>query len=297
MCRATNHLRQMAMATHNFEAANEVFPASWKAARNNGTGAVDGWSIQAQILPYLEQANLYDQIDFSLSYTAQANINIAGTSAPLPSTRIATYLCPSEVNDQLRLKNGQPYHYPLSYAANAGSWFVYDPGSSRTGSGAITTNRELRTSLITDGLSNTILFSEVKAYTPYFRNAQIAGELAIPSSPAELAGLGGDFKSNTGHTEWVDGRVHQTAFTSTFRPNTVVPYDDGNQLYDVDWNNQQEGKSDSIKTFAAVTSRSYHPGGVNTARADGSVQFVSSSIGLAAWQALSTRDGGEVISD
>ena len=116
----------------------------------------------------------------------------------------------------------------------------------------------------------------------------------MPTDPSAVSSLGGDFKSNTGHTEWVDGRVHQTGFTATFTPNTIVPYNDGSNDYDIDWNNQQEGKSGTIRTFAAVTARSYHPAGVNTTRADGSVHFATNSIDLLAWQALATRNGGEV---
>ncbi len=45
-----------------------------------------------------------------------------------------------------------------------------------------------------------------------------------------------------------------------------------------------------------VTSRSLHPGGVNSLMADGSVKFVKNTINIATWQALGTRNGGEVIS-
>ena len=47
---------------------------------------------------------------------------------------------------------------------------------------------------------------------------------------AELK-LGPDDDDNTGHTVWCDGRVHHAGFTTTFVPNTVVPYVvDGNIL-------------------------------------------------------------------
>ena len=106
---------------------------------------------------------------------------------------------------------------------------------------------------------------------------------------------------NSGHTEWVDGRVHQSGFTAVFAPNTKVLYTDTDgTIYDVDWNNWQEGKDGdgaNASTYAAVTSRSYHSGGVNTARMDGSVDYVSDTIDIDVWQALATRKGGEVITD
>ena len=71
-------------------------------------------------------------------------------------------------------------------------------------------------------------------------------------------------------------------------------------MFDVDWTNRQEGRdglNDTNITFAAVTSRSYHTSGVNVARMDGSVTFVSDNIELRTWQALATRNGGEIISE
>ena len=292
-----NNLRQVALATLNYESANQKFPASWKAAGDPASGSVSGWSVQAQILPFLEQGNLFDDIDFSIGYNSQPLVEIGGQVQRLQATRISTYICPSEIRDELRLKDGEPYHYPLNYGANAGTWFVFNPATRQVGQGALLTNRHLRVGEMGDGTSNTLFYGEVKAYTPYFRNAAIAGDVTMPTDPTTVANLGGDFKETSGHTEWVDGRVHQTGFTATFSPNTTVKYEQGGQEYDVDWTNQQEGKSTTVQTFAVVTSRSYHSGGVNTARADGSVQFTNDSIDLEAWQALATRNGGEVTSE
>lgn len=295
-----NNVRQIALATMNYESAHMAFPATWAAAGDPATGDVDGWSVQAQILPFLEQANLYSEIDFALSYNAEENamVNLGGSVQRLASARVPVYLCPSELRDELRLKNGEPYHYPLNYGANAGEWFVYDPATGRVGSGAMTTFRENSMSSFSDGTSNTLFYGEVKAYTPYFRNAAIAGMMSRPEDPLTIASLGGDFKTNSGHTEWVDGRSHQSSFTATFTPNTVVPYSDSSGAeYDVDWTNQQEGKSDTASTFAAVTSRSYHPGGVTAGRADGSVKFFNENVSPYVWSALASRNGGEVFSE
>lgn len=289
-----NNMRQIAIATLNYESAHRKFPASWQVAGDVSTGNVAGWSAQAQILPFLERGNLFDKIDFSQSYNVQPLIKLGGVNQKLQSARIPTYLCASEIQDEVRMKNGVPEHYPLNYGVNAGTWFVFDPGANQVGKGTLVTNRRLPMAWITDGTSNTLFFGEVKAYTPYFRNASVAGTINMPTDPNAVASMGGDFKSTSGHTEWVDGRVHQTGFTATFAPNTVVPYFDGTNEYDIDWTNQQEGKSRTARTYAVVTSRSYHPAGVNTTRADGSVHFTTSSIDSFTWQAMATRDGGEV---
>ena len=227
-------------------------------------------------------------------------MNLGGELVRLASARVPVRLCPSEPNDVVRLDGDAPEHYPLNYAGNAGTWFVYDPGAKQSGNGVCTTFRGTKFGEVTDGSSNTLFFAEVKAYNPYFRNVANAGDLPMPTDPNSISGLGhgtNGFKKTTGHTEWVDGRAHQTSFTATFSPNTVVLHEEDGEVFDIDWTNQQEGRSPSIKTFAAVTSRSYHTGGVNTARADGSVHFESDSIALNTWQALATRNGGEVLSE
>jgi prepilin-type processing-associated H-X9-DG protein len=109
--------------------------------------------------------------------------------------------------------------------------------------------------------------------------------------------LGGEFKTDSGHTEWVDARVHQTGFTTLFPPNTRVPYSSGGASYDIDFNSMREGQNATGITYAAVTSRSYHVGGVNVLLMDGSVRFVRSDISPVTWRALGTRAGGDVPGD
>ena len=204
--------------------------------------------------------------------------------------------------------DGQPEHYPLNYCGNAGVWFVFAPVVSNAaalrknmgdvGQGSITTNQGQEIGAIVDGTSNTLMFGEVKAYTPYERNGNNA-PTAPPSTPEEVSALcgSGSFKTETGHTEQVDGRVHQTSFTALLTPNTEVIFNSGGIDYDVDYTSQQEGKNFPEATYAAVTSRSYHPGGVNVTMVDGSTHFVTDSIDLTNWRAMATRDGGELVEE
>jgi len=297
-----NNCRQIGLAALNYESAFGGFPPSWLQP-TQGTETA-GWSVQGQLLPYLEQGNVSTHIDFSVSYRAVGNVEFGGQLVDLASLRIPTYICPSEVRDEVRVdSNGVPDNYPLNYAANAGVWFVYGgTADGRTGNGALQVNRRTSFGQITDGSSNTLLFSEVKAYTPYFRNGDSA-PTDPPSDPADIAGLPNDGRGTvdtirqTGHTEWVDGRSHHSSFTSVFSPNTLVPLTDGVTVLDVDWTSHQEGRdgpADETPTYAAVTARSFHTGGVNATNADGSTRFVNDSISLSAWRSLSTRNGGEV---
>ena len=298
----TNRLKQVMLATHNYADSNRVFPpSSCYVLRKPGDSLTDdGWSAQARLLPYLEAGTLYDQIDFNLSY----NVATMPDGTLVRSLRLGAFLCPSEIHDQERTDNsGAAIHYPINYATNQGVWFVWDPRNNRGGEGAFYPNSKLTPASFTDGLSNTVGFAEVKAFTPYFRNAGIKEpDPSLPTSPDEIADLGGDAKmgpdlmQNTGHTEGVDGRVHQAGFTAAFTPNTEVWAQHAGTFYNVDWSNYQEGKdaSRSIKTFAAITARSYHAGMVHAALMDGSVRPIAETIELNTWRALCTRAGGEI---
>ena len=283
----SNNLKQIGLALHNYHDTFKRFPPSAILPRN---ATFDSWSVQARLLPFLEQANLEDLIDWNLPYGAQPNVT---------RMRVPTYLCPSETNDQER-PDGALTHYPLNYGINMGTWFVYDPNTRRGGNGLASPNGWIRMANVTDGTSNTLAFAEIKAWNAYLRdsgNPNTAG-VAVPANTATVVGYAGDFKTNSGHTEWVDGRAHQTGFTGTFPPNTAVPYlhSDG-RTYDVDFNSSREGKTTDQLTYAVVTSRSYHPGGAQVLLTDGSARLVSETIELNLWRSLSTRDGGEVVGE
>ncbi len=292
-----NNLKQIGLALHNYLSPNRSFPPSFCIRRGAVlTGNNGSWSIHGRVLPYLEQGSAYDQVRLDIAWDAQLATGV-------PQLRIPTYVCPSEVNDTVRIKNDAPYIYPHTYGFNFGTWLVYEPATGRGGDGAFYVNSRTRPADIRDGLSNTLAAAEVKAFTAYIRNTSDPGP-AVPTSVTEVAGLagGGQFKlgpetnSNTGHTEWCDGRVHHSGITTVFTPNTFVEYvhSDGN-TYDVDYNSLQEGKSTTQPTYAAITSRSYHPGIVNTCLMDGSVRSVSETIDPTVWRSLGTRQGGEVV--
>jgi prepilin-type N-terminal cleavage/methylation domain-containing protein len=278
-----NNMRQIGLALHNHESALRSFPP---LGDYQAYGSTVYWSFHTKLLPYCEQAHLQSLIDFSIPINQQPHV---------ARIRIPYLLCPSETNDRERPDGPTFVHYPLNYAGNAGVWDIYHPPQAR-GTGIFLLNRSLRIGEITDGTSNTLGIAEVKAFTPYLRDGgSPAGIAAAPISPDQVAGFGGEFKVDSGHTEWVDARIHQTGFTTTFAPNTFVKFVSGSRTYDIDFNSMREGRSTTIPTYAVVTSRSYHTGGVNALRMDGSIQFISSSIERSVWQSLGTRSGGEVI--
>ena len=307
----SNKLRQNALAMHNFQTATGKFPPSIRKKKGNDFR----WSPQARSLPYVEELAIADAIDFELSYK---DLYYPGTDKLLRSTRIPTLICPSEIRDEVRLEDdGTPRDYPLNYAFNGGVWKVYDERDQTAGDGAFVPGRGLSPAKFTDGMSKTLMFSEVKAYMPYHRDggstvADIPNNLEDSLSQVCSAATGGKEKADTGHTEWVDGRVHQAGFTAFFAPNTVVTcaFDGKTDMdlntwrvreLDEDGDGPDNGDGDydpNGVTYAAVTSRSYHAGNVvNTARMDGSVRSVSGDIDLNIWRAQATRNGEEIYSE
>ena len=292
-----NRLRQLGLAMTQYDTSNAHFPASWRPVPPYDTAVTnDGWSAQALLLPYLEEGSLFSNLDFNKGYSDPDNSVELGDEGLvlIGGFRVPMYLCPSEVRDEPRYSSGGVReNYPINYALNVGVWFVWDAETREIGNGAFAPNTQMKDSHFRDGMSRTICFSEVKGWTPYMRDKNDDNPV-MPNTPAELVALGfGQFKTNSGHTEWVDGRAHQIGFTSTFTPNTRVSYSSGGQEYDIDWTNHREGKVPSKPTCAVVTSRSYHPGKVNISMLDGSVHTVQDTIALDTWRALTTRASGD----
>lgn len=276
-----NNLKQLGLALHNHESARKALPPLGDYLTSGNTVY---WSVQARLLPFIEQANLHSLIDFTRPISLQPQI---------ARVRMPHLLCPSEINDRERPDSPAFTHYPLCYGANAGVWHIAQPPGDR-GSGLFLINRSTRLAEVTDGLSNTLAMAEVKAFTPYLRDGGNPGNTApLPPTPGAVSAYGGEFKVDSGHTEWVDARVHQTGFTTTFTPNTIVHHVASGKTYDIDFNSMREGRSTTLPTYAVVTSRSYHTGGVNVLLIDGSVRLVSSTIELPTWRALGSRAGGE----
>jgi prepilin-type N-terminal cleavage/methylation domain-containing protein len=291
-----NNTRQMVLSALNYESTLQHLPPSFEIDPGTIlTGNNGSWSIHGRLLPFCEQANAYDLVDLNIAWDAQRDTGV-------PTMKIPMYVCPSEVNDFVRVdSSGQPKVYPQNYGFSFGSWLVYDPVSGTPGDGPFYVNSKVRFASFRDGSSNTICVAEVKAYTSYLRNTSDPGPVP-PTDPAAFMGYTGQLKlgpatqNNTGHTEWCDGRVHHSGITTVFTPNTFVPYDYNGQTYDIDFNSVQEGKRDDQSTYAAITSRSYHAGGVvSVGFLDGSTRPIAETIDLSIWRALGTVAGGEIV--
>lgn len=283
-----NNLKQLGLAIHNYLDAQGSFPPTG-CYPSASFGQWKTFSGQARLLPYLDQANLQNLINWSIPYELQGSTI---------SVRVPTFVCPSEINDKGFDDDGI-ITYPINYGFNVGSWFVYDRTTNTYGTGAFAPNSRLRPNSITDGLSNTLGMSEVKTAQNHLRNGSTPATLgaAPPATPEDIAGYGGSFKTS-GHAEWHEGEVRHAGFTTTFPPNTFVPYNNGGSLVDVDLTTCRESLAGCTSpTYAVVTSRSYHVGIVQSLLMDGSVRSISENIDSDIWRYLGTRSGNEVIGE
>lgn len=284
-----HHMRQLAQAAHAFHDSHGSLPAvsTSLVGRPAFPGMLSAW---AQLLPFLDQTALYQQIDLDPgerglgvyanppSLTRPANQRLLKTTLPIVR-------CPSDSVPA----GGCSYRVCVS----AG------PAKHRfSGIGAWVNDRSLdgiRFAEITDGLSQTTFISERTVgdfdghvFTPArdIYCYQSISSVPFPYAPDDFAQLCRSRFSNplpgevsyAGAT-WLINGLAFTHYNHTLAPNSEVPDCTSEKklgLYD-----------------GAVSARSWHPGGVNVAFADGHLSFVAETVDLRVWRAIATRNGAE----
>lgn len=173
-----NNLKQIGLAVHNYVDQHDRFPPGhyWASTLNDSGSDGSGWSWGTQLLPQMDQASLYTQIDFSSSCCLQNPVtpgqirNAAAVQVPL-----SFILCPSDVAPKVANTpafDGVHVQAVTSYCGNGGSFdnsHYNEDGSQhangifmrfRLATAVTTTSVTKRMSEILDGTSNTFLTSE-----------------------------------------------------------------------------------------------------------------------------------------
>jgi len=295
-----NKLKQLGLAIFNYESAQGRFPpTAVVVGRPNNALETSYLGPFGRILPYIEQGNVYNQINVSLDYGDLSNLPAVARAIPL-------FLCPSEPNSDPALNVSFGMIGGNNYGFCMGDWYVWlgvNVGPKTRSAFGVNLGR--RWAEFTDGTSQTLFLSEVKNYQPYIRDCGSLKNINDPNSippptadpltvAPEYSSAGCTFLLNA-HSQWAELTVHHCGFTTAWPPNKVTPGGPGMAYPDVDLNSERERLGGP--TFAAVTSRSYHAGGVQSLMGDGSVRFISSSIDGLVWRALGTVAGSEVVSD
>lgn len=293
-----NRLKQLGLAIHNYESTFTSLPPTALIRRLTDDTLQTGYiGPHARILPFIEQNNVYRGIDVESLYGDLRNRDAVARVIPI-------FLCPSEIRPE-------PFNHAefgliggVNYAFSMGDWYVWlGQNNSPTTRSAFGVNLSRPWAHFTDGLSQTMLLSEVKNYTTVLRDctlSQINDPNNVPSPNADPLAVCPEYDgsgctiNHTGHTQWAEVQVPHVGFTTAWPPNKKSPGGPGLVFPDVDILSRRERIGGP--TFAAITSRSYHPGGVNTAFADGSVKFIGENVSGQVWRALGTVAGGEVVS-
>ena len=284
-----NHLKQLGLATHNFESAYGRLPDGSRAA------ALWGPSPHAYLLPVLEQKNISDLMDSSFAHGASAESGSGSTvlQHEFGSTvRPKIFKCPSEINEY----KGLVYGFS-NYHTNYGSWVKLKNewdgpyGTNFVPYGTVKQVDASKLRDITDGTSNTLLYAEVcngigadpsnrdkrrdcyEAGSQSFTTAAAARAAFLAIDHKTAATLGG---WNWRGYPWREGSIWRNGFNTLLPPNKPCFRPNG------EW-------------WELVTpASSYHPGGVAACLADGSVRFVTESVDADVWTAAGTMAGGEV---
>lgn len=273
----TNNLKQMAIACHSYHDALGSLPPGRDS--NN-------FSAHAYLLPYLEQGNIYQMINFSVAYNNPAN-------AAAMASVVKSFICPSDPAANIPAALA-----PNNYRVNQGNQLLWGmPPTESTNvnygmpapDGPFYENSAIRLTDITDGTSMTAMISEAcegtfsaQQTSPY--NTQYLGQAVglYPATPDQAYAMCQSVgwqnpKYNNMYdvgAPWIYGYHSNTIYFHVGPPNS----------------NSCMYPSGRIGTSA----NSKHVNGVNVARCDGSVGFVTSSIALSDWRALGSINGGEV---
>jgi len=313
-----NNLKQIGLAIHNYHSTNDALPpggqvrSGGKAAGYNYGGAQDGpaWSdgpqnfgMKVRLLPYMEQQPLYNAVNMQVTaiwgvdgknpYTKDGEY----MNSTVMMTKVSSFVCPSDGN----IPGGnEPQSYGVSYANNQGlnrynsNWASSGPTYFQGDDGGLNKLRSFAT--ITDGTSNTVMFSEwVKgkgANVVIGLNIVYQNGPGVDKVPQTVVGNQGNLQ------------LSQLCQNTPLDRNNIWDYRGevwmmqdsgrGGGYYHIMTPNKKSCNCCGIDTI--VGSSSYHPGGVNCLMLDGSVKFIKDTVSPTTWFALGTVDWGETIS-
>ncbi len=312
--KCTNNLKQMGLAAHNYESAIGKLPPYQHTrgltltSGGRGTFSSEG-SLQALLLAYVEQANKFNQFNFL--YNVNSDLPIATTVSPVipPLTGananarlqdVPIFICPSEVSNEFYFNAGRLNYYGSiggsarlrDQTANAG---IFSTGPFPSGGVELQGPGLLS---VTDGLSNTAMFSEimrsgiqwnaasgVRDHATVIRGTSVTSDTdgRAVTHCADGSGWISSIKY-VGH-QYYRAIPQMITYTHTLPPNWNRRMTVGVQRYNC-------GDSADLNRNHMAAS-SYHSGGVNVCLGDGSVRFVSDNVDFNVWRAVGTKTGGE----
>ena len=276
--KCTNNLKQIGLALHNYHDTLNVFPSGYVDGNTDPNSPPDndigpGWGWAAQLLPYIEQDNLYKQIDFTQGIGVGNNIAVSQQA-------IRIYQCPSDGLQQLVPIYDSSFSAPIATVAHGNyvgcnGWeecYYNAGGSDQAGGGLFYRNSHTTMADVTDGLSNTI----------------VVGERSANHAPSTWTGAvtGGRCPA------WM---ATQPATPYASPPSLAYDYADYDEALVLSHGNADHLPNADFPIFDPDTFYSRHTNGANFLFGDGSVHFLGSSVNPNTFQYMCTIAGGEVL--
>ncbi|HMF19333.1 MAG TPA: DUF1559 domain-containing protein [Gemmataceae bacterium] len=300
-----NNLKQIGIALHNYHDVYHHFPYGKGPTYKPPVVNYARWSVHSQILPYIEQDNLYQSLDFTFPP------NTPGMAGPVVNFMPA-YTNPGgqNVNSNWKVDNFLCPADPASITGWAGQNNYVgcmgtmemcdntDQGPSSTAdtsdvarAGILYYLSKVKITDIQDGTSNTALFSEhlrangsnppraVMFIMPLQTDLNSTYNACISLNPQTATPL-----SYWQGASWAMGELCCTLYNHVSTPNT-------NTCAGLGFVGGMKNMPMSVPPTSA------HFGGVNVLLSDGSVRFVFDSVDLTTWRSLGTRNNGETLGD
>ncbi|TWU63208.1 hypothetical protein V7x_49480 [Crateriforma conspicua] len=293
-----NNIRQLGLAMQNYHSAFKRFPGIGQNINN-------GWSLHAQLLPYAEQSQVADLIDyriplgrstdgFNSPHDETAKIAIPFLNCPGDTTEVVKQVVQPARRGPSIVIDAAGVNYFVNVGSGTDSYVDYgQPTDGITWVGARTGFRD-----VIDGTSNTIMFAET-----LMGPGTEAPTVVDPNHSRSLI-AGGQGRSVTDMMNFRDQVMSQeaNAFITTHnnwdtRRGSVWISSFGSGGAAINgWHTPNSRYPDlGIRAFIARGPRSNHPGGVMVANCDGSVTLLSEHVDLDAYRAMWTRNGREVV--
>jgi prepilin-type N-terminal cleavage/methylation domain-containing protein len=272
-----NNMMQIALALNNYMMAHEALPpgtqnVSGPIQSKEGAGYHMSW--MTQILPYLEQQNVYNHIDFNKSVYDPANV-------PARQQRINSFLCPSDGSSGVSPTAGITSYYGIHND--------FETPIDVNQNGVMFLNSSIRYEQITDGSSNTIYVAECRLNTgsdlgwmsgtrSSLRNLVVATPNNPPAAaPSSNDPAGGPIAASQPEATF---RLHATSLSNI----------NGSNL------RQELADMEAGREFVGGPS-SFHVGGGHFVMGDGAVRFISQNIDPKTFRNLGHRSDGEMLKD
>lgn len=284
------NLRQIGQAISAYEASYKVYPFGVGGDDDTVASQVSSrgsrrFALHSQILPYVDQGEVFDQINFAVApfYPDDTGdprmLTGHGPNETAAQTTISLFVCPSDINRMMR-----PWGVNSYRSCNGSNW------AGRQGNGIFGQITSIRPGDIQDGLAKTAAFSERILGDDDDEHVDLDSDLFGLAAPW----MGEPFRewcsqltvdeattldrhdSNSGHT-WLEGNMTWTRYNHFLPPH--LPSCKG----DLTWNG------------VAMTANSRHSGLVHLLFADGSAASVNNSVDLKVWRAIGTIAGNETV--